>query len=182
MNKKCKLKVHSSVVSSKTIERIIFAKGDSAASHHYWCGEDKKFLNDIIQVDGPSVVIPNNDILTSKSQGQLPLSDLLSRKEKTAMILPHLKSASLVSIGQLCDDDWNVFLNKKESIAIKEDKIILKGIRNKYNGLWDISVWKETIVDNVNLISMIHPGIYSAISTKRTTTREPYTWRTDNRK
>ena len=69
VDNKRNLKVHSSVASPKTIKRIIYAKGDSASSHHYWREEDKQCLNDNIKVDGPSVVLPNNEMLTLKSQG-----------------------------------------------------------------------------------------------------------------
>ena len=82
--------------------------------------------------------------------------------------------------SELCNGNWNIFLNKKESIAIKEDKIILKGVRNKYNGLWNIPVWKETVVENNQSIPNIHPSIYSAISEKRITKQEPNTWRIEN--
>ena len=99
INNKRNLKVRSSIVSPKTIKRIINTKGDSAVSHHYWREEDKQCVNEIIKVDSPSVLLLKNKMLTLKSQGQLPVSKLLCSKAKTAMILPNLKSVSLVSIG-----------------------------------------------------------------------------------
>ena len=62
------------------------------------------------------------------------------------MILPQLKSASLISIGQLCDDNCDVHLNKTKLVAIKNDKVILEGTGNYVDGLWDIPVHKQTVM------------------------------------
>ena len=118
---------------TEQISEIVMAKGDSAASHHYWRIEDAKVLSNIIDKPGPSVVIPNNSTIAVTSQGDLPISEKLSPCARNAMILPGLKSASLVSIGQLCDDDCNVLLNKKKLIAVKDNEIVLQGVRN-YSG------------------------------------------------
>ena len=100
----------------------MMAKGDSAASHHYWRIQDSKVLSNIIKIEGPDVVIPNNSTITVTNQGDLPLSNKLSPAARNAMILPGLKSASLISIGQLYDDDCDVLLNKKTLIAIKKQR------------------------------------------------------------
>ena len=47
------------------------------------------------------------------------MSEELSAQAQAAMTLPHLKSVSLISIGQLCDDNCDVLLNKSHLIAIK---------------------------------------------------------------
>ena len=117
-NKKC---FHTSSVVSP----FIMAKGDSAASSHYWRKEDEICLNDVKKFAGPSVLLPNKETITATQRGQLSLSPELSSQAQTAMILPQLKSASLISIGQLCDDDCDVLLNKQHLIAIKNKKVIL---------------------------------------------------------
>ena len=119
---------------------IIQAKGDSAASHHYWRVKDARCLSNITQCNGPSVRLPNNEFISSTQQGLLPLSSKLSHRAKTAKILPKLNSASLISMGQLCDDGCKVVLTKDHLIAVKEDEIILQGKRNQADGLWDIPV------------------------------------------
>ena len=50
------------------------------------------------------------------------------------MILPGLNIVSLISIIQLCDDEWNVYLNKKILIAVKEKETMLEGTRNYTDG------------------------------------------------
>ena len=72
-------------------------------------------------------MIPNGATITSTKKGILPLSKKLTKEDSTAKILPGLSSASLISSGQLCDNDCKVFLDKKKLIAVKDDEIILEG-------------------------------------------------------
>ena len=51
------------------------------------------------------------------------------------MILPGLNSASLISIGQLCDDQYDVNLNKKIIKAVKDKEIILEETKYHTDGL-----------------------------------------------
>ena len=96
----------------------------------------------------------------------MPLSTKLSTHAQTAMILPHLKSTLLISIGQLCNDNCNVLLNKSCLIAIQNNKIILEGIRNSYDNLWDIPVKKNISPQNYQ-IPAIHPAIYPPWKTSK---------------
>ena len=78
------------------------------------------------------------------------------------MILPELKSSSLISMGQLCDDDCLVVLSKKKLAAIKDNKIVLKGTRNKKDGLWDIPIYKTDITESNYEEPTTHSGMYMA--------------------
>ena len=122
----------SAVVSHKSdlSSPVVLAKGDSAASKNYWRQQDKEVLNKIEKYQGPSVLLPNNATIASTERGQLPLSSLLSKEAKTAQILPQLASSSLISLGQLCDDNCVILLHKKVLLAIENKEIVLKGIRN----------------------------------------------------
>ena len=123
---------------SPTMSPTVIAKGDSAASHHYWKQDDCHVLQDVTNLPGPSVHQPDSTALPSVGTGQLPLSSKISPAGKHALILPALKSASLISLGQLCDDGCTVVLNKNSLTAIKDDKILVQGVRNSQDGLWDI--------------------------------------------
>ena len=70
----------------------------------------------------PSVRLSNKHTINVTSQEQLPMSEALSQRAQNAMILPGLKSASLISLGQLCDDNCNLLLNKRQIFAIKTTK------------------------------------------------------------
>ena len=75
------------------------AKVDSAASKNYWREEDIQFLTDIKPYRGPSVTLPDGDILKPLQKGMLPLSSQLSSKATEAIVLPELKSFSLILLG-----------------------------------------------------------------------------------
>ena len=121
----------------------MIAKGDSAASSHYWREEDTDVLENIQPSNGPTVRLPDNTAITANRKAVLPLMDNLSEQAKKVNIIPKLNSSSLVSLGQLCDDDCNILLHKKVMYAIKNNKIVLTGYRNPNDGLWDIPVGKE---------------------------------------
>lgn len=138
----------------------IIAKAGSVASNTYWREEDKDFLQNITPVDGPSVTLSNNSILKSNEEGRIPLSPLLSSNAKKASIIPGLMSSSLISLGQIVDDNCTIILDKKKLIAIKNKDIVLSGIRNFNDGLWDIPVHKKYISPvNCTLLN-IHALIY----------------------
>ena len=112
----------------------------------------------------PSVQLPNGEIIHSTANAQLPLSPELSKCAKQALILPKLSSSNLVSVGQLCDDGCEIILNKYELTAIKNNKVIVKGYRNKHDGLWDIPIHKKHVTTKCCISPPIHPSLH----TKRT--------------
>ena len=136
------------------------AKGDTGASHHYWMHDNKTVLSHIKNSTKISVRLPNSEVITSSQEGILPLSPLLSDKAKTAIILPKLTSSNLISIGQLCNDGCNVIMDKDKMVAIKDNQVVLKGIRNKLDGLWDIPITKTSITTNCCDSPALHGGLY----------------------
>ena len=63
----------------------IVAKGDSAASRHYWREEDEQCLKNITPYSGPSVVLPDADTIAPTKKGTIPLSTKLSPAEQTEL-------------------------------------------------------------------------------------------------
>ena len=98
---------------------------------------DKAILLNIIHQLGPTVYLPNNDNITSTAHGHLPLPELSSASTKTH-ILPDLQNSSLLSLGQLCDDNCIIHLTKQHLHVFKNNELILTGFRNKNDGLWDV--------------------------------------------
>jgi len=68
------------------------------------------------------------------------VSPLLSKDAQVANVLPSLTNSSLLSIGQLCNDNcWGIF-NKQHLFMYKHFNLILHGLRNKTDGLWDVTL------------------------------------------
>ena len=84
------------------------------------------------------MTLPNKEIIQSSQQGILPLST--GTKANTALLLPNLTNSSLLSIGQMCDDDCVAVFIKHAMHIYKNAKIILLGQRNNIDGLWDIAI------------------------------------------
>ena len=80
------------------------------------------------------------DTIQTTHTGKLPFNPQLSNIAITANVLPSLKSASLILLGQLCNDDCNISLDKRAIKVYKNNKKILQGPRNYTDGLWDINI------------------------------------------
>lgn len=70
-------------------------------------------------------------------RGLLPIPGLSSLGSQ-AHVYPNLTNSSLISLGQLADDNCHIYLNKSHLYVIKNHEIILTGNRNLRDGLWDI--------------------------------------------
>ena len=112
----------TSVLSNLNKNNIVMAKGDSAATYYYWREEDKDCLTDVQEYKGLSVVLLDADSIEPSNQGILSLSNKLSKQAKIATTLPKLKCLSLISLGQLCDDDCVILLDEKKLYAIKKKR------------------------------------------------------------
>ena len=69
---------------------------------------------------------------------QVPLASQLSKSAQHGHVLNGLKTGSLISIGQLCDDDCAAIFTKFNVKIIKDGNIIITGARDSQNGLWTI--------------------------------------------
>ena len=143
---------HAPKINSNT---SVVIKADSGATNHYFRIEDINVLNKVQKMEHTKYVkLPNSSNIIVTHQGMLPFTNEISDAAKTVQILPQLTNCSLLSIGQLCDDNcWGLF-NKKDLLIFKNKKLILKGKRNKFDGLWDVRL--STNHGNTNKISPKH--------------------------
>ena len=86
------------------------------------------------------VTLPNAEEIPSTITGQLLLSIALSKKSQQAVVLSQLKSLSLISLEQLCNDDCNIQLTKKDLKVYKYKELLLYRTRNTSDRLWDIPI------------------------------------------
>lgn len=121
--------------------RYVIAKGNSAASKHYFTTKDSHVLLKVgFDAKSPTVLLPNSSSMTATATGELPLHDIISTLGKKTAIFDSLHS-SLISLGQLCDDNCIVVLGKKIMEVIKNNEVIIRGNRSTSgDGLWDIKL------------------------------------------
>ena len=114
---------------------FIIAKADIGATSNYWSDCDINLLSNLEKVDRPSVTLPSNSVIKSTEEGNIPLLPLLSSNATKASVIPGLKSALLISLGQIAEDDRTILLDKSCLVAVKQKQIVLIGKRNIYDGL-----------------------------------------------
>ena len=125
--------------SQKIVKNYVTAKADSGASCHCFKKSDEVILNNLQHdSNGPTLLLPNLQTIKANRKGSLPIN--LSPAATSANIFNEddLKNASLISLGQLCDDDCKVFLDKHKLLVYKDNKKIIHGSRNRSDGLWDV--------------------------------------------
>ena len=145
-------------------QKTIIAKGDSGASHHYFKSEDQHVLQYLKNELGPSVTQPDNTSLQSLGSWKIPISPALSSSAQHAMILTNLKSSSLISMGQLCDDGCVILLTEDKLRVLKNNKLILNGTRNGQDDLWDIPIRKTSMSPQNYTLPPTHSDIYTDIT------------------
>jgi hypothetical protein len=163
LNFKLKTKVSNNAPPNPPTK--IIAKTDSGASSHYFKVNDISALTNVCTTPfGPHVMLPDSTTIQATQSGQLPLHRSLSTKATTAHILDGITNSSLISIGQLCDDDCIAVLDKMKLKIYKNQECILQGTRNRTDGLWDISIDTTS-----NPIQAPRPHQINAIIRKDTT-------------
>ena len=69
-----------------------------------------------------------------------------------------------MSLGQLCDDDYEVLLNKKKLTVKNNNKEILHGDRNRSDDLWDIKIpCYEVYKRELQSDNFIKPPVHAAM-------------------
>ena len=88
--------------------------------------------------------------MTTVETGTLPLNRFLSKLAKTGNVLKGLTNSPLLSIGQLCDDNYVAVFSNFNLRMYKQGQLILTGICNWTDGLWDVVV--PQIQQSLNMI------------------------------
>ena len=119
----------------------IILKADTGASGNYIRLKDAIILkNKKLMKTGPKVRLPNNSVITSTTEGYLPFNNL-PKNATQAHIFPDIKSASLLSIGQLCDSNCTAIFTKTDLTVLNEAQDpVLNGIVSFSNKL-SAKIW-----------------------------------------
>lgn len=113
-------------------------KADSGATGHYFATTSEHLLDELQPSPTMCVRIPNGETIQANKQGHLIIPNLSKQATKT-YTFPHL-TTSLLSVGQLCDDNCRVCFEKRKMEVTKNGHHILEGNRNPTDGLWDVDI------------------------------------------
>lgn len=89
------------------------SKVDIGATSHYISLQNASSLRNNISYHGPSVILINAETIVLKQQRTLFVSGKLSKTRQTVTQLLVLRKSFLISLGQLCDKNCTVVLDKK---------------------------------------------------------------------
>ena len=79
---------------------------DSGATGLFVTNHELSSLTKVFQSnDDPTIIAGNGNIMPSKAFGRLQLPLALMPRSQQDFVLDHLKTGTLVSLGQLCDDE-----------------------------------------------------------------------------
>ena len=81
--------------------------------------------------------------MPSTTKGTLSLSENLTSKAQSAFVLDNLKTGSLISLAQLCDDDCIAIFTNYDVNIVKNNQVIITG-RRESSGLWSIPITPST--------------------------------------
>ena len=126
----------SSIVDPhRSYAQVVKVKPDTGASSHYFKATDSSVLQKVRTTQiRPVVTLPDLSTIQATAEGKLSIHPVLSEQATTAHIFDDLTNTSLLSVGQLCDDDCTAIFDKTAM------KTVITGKRNNVDGLWDIEL------------------------------------------
>ena len=112
---------------------------DIGASDNFGARNTEKYCTEVNDTTTPnSVQVANGEDMEAVLKVQFNLAPELSPEAQSGHTYNNLKSGTLVSVGQLANDDCDTIFSKHAAYVFKNGKIIIKGKRNYTNGLWNI--------------------------------------------
>ena len=86
----------------------------------------------------PVVQVSNNNIIKLAFSATLQILSKLSFRAQSTHVFNDITTGSLISMGQLCDDDCVSILTKFDVKILKNNQVIINGLRDQINSLWNI--------------------------------------------
>jgi hypothetical protein len=97
------------------------------------------FRHPLLISNGPHVLSASGDVMSSTLCGILPLSPHLSSTAQSAFVLDDLRTGTLVSLAQLCDDDCVAIFTRLGVKILKHNTVLITGSCTP-NRLWSITL------------------------------------------
>ena len=146
----------SIVDPQRSYANVVKVKPDTGASNHYFKASDAIVLDRLRKAThGPVVTLPNLATIQAKASGHVNLHPTLSDAATETHVFDALTNTSLLSVGQLCDDDCTAIFDKHAMKIVKNGQTIIKGSRNTTDGLWDVDLPFIPTVPSLSLNAII---------------------------
>ena len=87
---------------------------------------------------GPTVHVANGNTIKPDLRATLKLSNKISSKVQSAHIFNDITTGYLISMRQLCDDSCISIFTKFDVKILKHNQVIITGLRDHTNVLWNI--------------------------------------------
>ena len=111
---------------------------DTGTSNTHFKPKHNQYLTNCKQLQHKVVAsLPNNAKIAASYEGVFNLHPKLQVK---SLIFPELHNESLLSVGQVCDQDCTAIFNKKEMKIVKDNQTLFKGYRDYSDGLWKLNM------------------------------------------
>ena len=112
---------------------------DTTATTHYLHPDALPHCSHIVcTTSGPTFQVANGNVIKPDLRANLKMSNKLSPKAQSPHVFNDITTGSLISMGQLCDDDCITIFTKFDVIVLKHNQVIITGLRDRTNGLWNI--------------------------------------------
>ena len=106
---------------------LVIEQTESGATSHYCRKTDAHTLLDVQATSHSTTVqLPDSSTISATASGRLPLPASLTASATNTCVFCDLHSASLISLGQLCDDDCVAILDKHKIQVIKDSRVVMQ--------------------------------------------------------
>ena len=104
---------------------------DTAATSHYLHPSALPHYSQVANTtSGPTVQVANGHIIRPAFSATLQLSSKLSSKAQYAHVFKEITTGSLISMGELCDDNSVAIVTKYDVKILKHNQVIIPGLRD----------------------------------------------------
>ena len=112
------------------------ALSDTAATAHYLHPSALPHFSHVAHTkSGPTVQVANRNIINPAFSATLQLSNKLSSRAHSDHVFNDIKTGSLISMGQLCNDDYVAIFAKFDVKILKPNQVIITGLRYQTNDM-----------------------------------------------
>jgi hypothetical protein len=131
----------------------VVCRVESRIACMHWC-IDAAAVPHCINIEpttnGPFVQVANSQNIETTKRATVSLAKESSSKAKVGHIFDGLKSGSLLSISQLCNNDCVALFAKCDVKIHKHGQIIIVGEHDPANGLWTIPIAPKPTIHRAN--------------------------------